>query len=213
MLKIISSSFIKSAIKKIDYPNLSISEFAFFGRSNAGKSSLINFILNRKALVKVGAMPGKTRMANFFLIEAHMMQKMGETKKVSFTLCDLPGYGYARLNKNEVDSLDSILYEYSTNRKNLKKVFLLMDIRRDVRENEEDTIAFFEKLGIKVVLVATKIDKIAKNEMIKKTKELEHSLIGVKVIPTSTLKGYGKDCLLSSIEEELIEELREEDEE
>ena len=80
MLKIINSSFIKSAIKKTDYPSLSISEFAFFGRSNSGKSSLINFILNRKALVKVGSMPGKTRMVNFFLIEAQLTEQSGNKK-------------------------------------------------------------------------------------------------------------------------------------
>lgn len=204
MLKIINSSFIKSAIKKTDYPSLSMPEFAFFGRSNSGKSSLINFILNRKSLVKVGSMPGKTRMVNFFLIEAQLVQQTGSKKQVSFTLCDLPGYGYAKLNKNEVASLDSILYEYSTNRKTLKKIFLLMDIRRDMGESEKDTIVFFEKLGIKVVLVATKIDKIVKNEMIKKVRELESMMLGVKVIPTSTLKSYGKDGLLSCIEEELV---------
>ena len=79
-----------------------------------------------------------------------------------------------------------------------------MDIRRDLGESEKDTIVFFEKLGIKVVLVATKIDKIVKNELIKKVRELESMMLGVKVIPTSTLKSYGKDGLLSCIEEELV---------
>ena len=82
-----------------------------------------------------------------------------------------------------------------------------MDIRREVGESEKDTIAFFENLGVKVVLVATKIDKVSKNEMIKKIRELENTILSVKVIPTSTLKSYGRDYILSSIEEELVEEL------
>ena len=205
MLKILNSEFIKSATKKLEYPNnIPVMEFAFFGRSNAGKSSLINLLLNRKNLVKVGSRPGMTQCVNFFLINA-FLEYSSNTKKTSFTLTDLPGYGYAKLNKNSVKNIDAMLYEYCTNRKELKKMFLLMDIRRDVTEVETKTIDFFKELKLKVIVIATKADKIAKTTIQSRVKELEKAFYDVPVIATSTLKGYGKKEILSMIEIELRE--------
>ena len=203
MLKILNSEFIKSATKKSEYPSdTPVVEFAFFGRSNAGKSSLINLLLNRKNLVKVGSKPGMTQSVNFFLVNA-VFESPSNAKKVSFTLTDLPGYGYAKLNKNTVKSIDAMLYEYCTNRKALKKMFLLMDIRRDVTEAEINTISFFKELNIKTIAFATKADKIAKTTIQNRIKELEKDFYDVPVIPTSTLKGYGKKEILSIIEVDL----------
>ncbi|MGP1439779.1 MAG: ribosome biogenesis GTP-binding protein YihA/YsxC [Treponema sp.] len=203
MFKILSSEFIKSAIKKAEYPNdVQLVEFAFFGRSNAGKSSLINFLLNRKNLVKVGSKPGMTQSVNFFLINAILENKLSN-KKISFILTDLPGYGYAKLNKETVKNIDAMLYEYCINRKYLKKIFLLMDIRRDVTDVEIKTIDFFKGLNIDSIVIATKADKIAKTTIQNRVKELEKSLGDVSVIPTSTLKGYGKKEILSMIEADL----------
>jgi ribosome biogenesis GTP-binding protein ysxC len=201
MIKILNSEFIKSATKKNEYPsNTSLAEFAFFGRSNAGKSSLINLLLNRKNLVKVGSRPGMTQSVNFFLINAVVESS---SKKTPFILTDLPGYGYAKLNKDSIKNIDVMLYEYCTNRKNLKKMFLLMDIRRDVTEVEIKTIDFFKEHEIQTIVVATKADKIAKTTIQNRVKELENSFYDIPVIPTSTLKGYGKKEIISMIELEL----------
>ena len=201
MIKILNSEFIKSATKKNEYPsNTSLAEFAFFGRSNAGKSSLINLLLNRKNLVKVGSRPGMTQSVNFFLINAVVESS---SKKTPFILTDLPGYGYAKLNKDSIKNIDVMLYEYCTNRKNLKKMFLLMDIRRDVTEVEIKTINFFKEHEIQTIVVATKADKIAKTTIQNRVKELENSFYDIPVIPTSTLKGYGKKEIISMSELEL----------
>ena len=201
MIKILNSEFTKSATKKNEYPsNTSLAEFAFFGRSNAGKSSLINLLLNRKNLVKVGSRPGMTQSFNFFLINAVVESS---SKKTPFILTDLPGYGYAKLNKDSIKNIDVMLYEYCTNRKNLKKMFLLMDIRRDVTEVEIKTIDFFKEHEIQTIVVATKADKIAKTTIQNRVKELENSFYDIPVIPTSTLKGYGKKEIISMIELEL----------
>ncbi len=205
MLKILNSEFIKSATKKAEYPtNTPAVEFAFFGRSNAGKSSLINLLLNRKNLVKVGSKPGMTQSVNFFLVNA-VFESSSNAKKVPFTLTDLPGYGYAKLNKNSVKNIDAMLYEYCINRKSLKKMFLLMDIRRDVTEVELNTIRFFKDIGVSTIAIATKADKIAKTTIQNRVKELEKAFFDVHVIPTSTLKGYGKKEILSIIELDLKE--------
>jgi len=205
MLKILNSEFIKSATKKAEYPSNTPSiEFAFFGRSNAGKSSLINLLLNRKNLVKVGSKPGMTQSVNFFLVNS-VLENSSNTKKTSFILTDLPGYGYAKLNKDSVKNIDIMLYEYCTNRKSLRKMFLLMDIRRDVTETEIKTINFFKEIDLKVVVIATKVDKIAKTKIQSKVKEIEKAFYDVPVIPTSTLKGYGKKEILSMLEIDLKE--------
>ena len=110
MLKILNSEFIKSATKKAEYPSNTPSiEFAFFGRSNAGKSSLINLLLNRKNLVKVGSKPGMTQSVNFFLVNS-VLENSSNAKKTSFILTDLPGYGYAKLNKDSVKNSDIMWY-------------------------------------------------------------------------------------------------------
>lgn len=205
MLKILNSEFIKSATKKNEYPNdHSLAEFAFFGRSNVGKSSLINLLLNRKNLVKVGSRPGMTQSVNFFLVNT-VFESSSNAKKTAFILTDLPGYGYAKVNKNTVKNIDAMLYEYCINRKLLKTIFLLMDIRRDVAEAELKTISFFKELNIKVIVIATKADKIAKTTIQNRVKELEKVFCDVSVIPTSTLKGYGKKEILSMIEADLKE--------
>ena len=204
MLKITNAAFIKSAVKVKDYPPLNDNEFAFFGRSNVGKSSLINFILNRKNLVKVGATPGKTQTVNFFSIEA--LSSTMNAKKVKFVLTDLPGYGYAKLNKQTVKILDSMLYEYCTNRP-IKKMFFLFDIRRNAGESELKTLQFFKEQKIETHIVITKIDKIAKTFVKKRLSELasSFSVNESSLLPTSTLKGYGKDSLLAIIEKDCIE--------
>ncbi|HWR61250.1 MAG TPA: ribosome biogenesis GTP-binding protein YihA/YsxC, partial [Clostridia bacterium] len=111
--------FLKSAVLKEQYPELDLPEIAFSGRSNVGKSSLINSLLNRKKLVKVSSNPGKTRTINFFLVNEQ------------YVMVDLPGYGYAAVSKSEKQSWGRMIEDYLKYRENLRNVVLLVDIRHE----------------------------------------------------------------------------------
>ena len=207
-LKITNSFFVKVAVKKEQFPEFGIPEFAFFGRSNAGKSSLINMLVNRKNLVKTGSRPGMTREINFFLInkpqgadfkEDHLTVKKN---RETFVLTDLPGYGYAKLSGKKTIQIDEMLYQYCSDRQDLKILFFLMDMRRPPSETEKNSIDFFQKLGIETVIVGTKSDKLNKTEQIKAKKEWAHffTVSEENIIVTSSPKKIGKEPILSMIE-------------
>ena len=208
-MKIINAEFIKGAVKAEQFPEIGVSEFAFFGRSNAGKSSLINMLVNRKNLVKTGSRPGMTREVNFFLVNRPASLNFNpKTKKFSgpapkdmFVLTDLPGYGYAKLSGGMTLQIDKMLYEYCTSRPLLKTIFFLMDMRREPTETEKESIGFFHGLNIEVVIVGTKSDKIGKNDQIKAKNDwasffnFDEELI----IISSAAKKTGRDNILSLI--------------
>lgn len=198
MLQINDARFIKSATKPEQFPKSSIPEFAFFGRSNAGKSSLINMLLNRTRLAKVGATPGMTQTVNFFLINE---------KSNPFYLVDLPGYGYAKLKKTAVQNIDKMLSDYVFARENIRQLFLLQDIRRPPSAVESDIIRFFLAQGIDTALVATKADKVSTSERTRSQKELAayYGLGKEKVIAASALKKTGRESLLRILEQNLKE--------
>lgn len=209
-MRIVNAEFIKGAVKAEQFPVLGVPEFAFFGRSNAGKSSLINMLVNRKNLVKTGSRPGMTREVNFFVVNKSAGFKIGQALPKSgteiFALTDLPGYGYAKLPGGMTLQIDKMLYEYCTNRPLLKAIFFLMDVRREPAEIELNSIAFFRKLNIEVVLVGTKVDKIGKNGQVKVKKEwaqffnFDESMIML----TSTLKKSGKEPILDFIKSRCV---------
>lgn len=145
--------FLKSAVTQDQYPDLDLPEIAFSGRSNVGKSSLINSLLNRKKIVKVSSNPGKTRTINFFLINEQ------------FVLVDLPGYGYAAVSKQEKASWGRMIENYLKNRGNLFNVVLLVDIRHKPTGDDKLMYDFIKYYRQSVVIVATKLDKISKNSV------------------------------------------------
>ena len=198
MIKITSAEFLKGAVISKQFPQTGIPEFAFFGRSNAGKSSLINMLLNRKNLVKTGAKPGMTREINFFAVNAPA-GKPASTE--SFCVADLPGYGFAQVSQAERKRIDAMLYDYCTTRSTLKTVFLLMDIRREPAEIERQTLQFFRDHSIPAVLTATKADKLSKNEQAKQLVALTSFFECSKdeIILTSSLKKTGREQLLQHI--------------
>lgn len=149
-MKFDSVKFIKSCSKPSDFPACACPEFAFFGRSNTGKSSLINLILGRKNLVKTGARPGMTKLISFFSVD----------KTASFA--DLPGYGYAPASVRK--TFMPMIRGYAENRKNIALAFLLIDIRRTPKEDEADMISFLTGKKIPVAVVLTKCDKVSGNE-------------------------------------------------
>ena len=198
MLKIVSAEFIKGAINSKQFPQIGVPEFAFFGRSNAGKSSLINMLLNRKNLVKTGSKPGMTREINFFAVNAPAGK---QPSAESFCIADLPGYGFAQVSQAERKRIDTMLYDYCTTRSTLKTVFLLMDIRRDPAEIELQTLQFFREHNIPAVLTATKADKLSKNEQAKQLLALASFFECSKdeIIVTSSTKKTGREKLLQHL--------------
>ncbi len=193
VIDIVKAEFIKSAAVPADYPSGGLPEFAFFGRSNAGKSSLINMITGRKSLVKTGSTPGMTRLVNFFRIND------------AFVLTDLPGYGFARRSAAETAAFDKMLADYASFRPQLRAVFFLMDSRRPPAQVEKDSVEYFSARGIDVVLVATKSDKL-NNSMRASAKNSLSGFFGLltgKIIFSSALKKTGRAELLAEIESRL----------
>jgi GTP-binding protein len=189
-MRIKQSEFITSAVKREQYPIDNRVEVAFVGRSNVGKSSIINSLTNRKKLAKVSQTPGKTRLVNFFLINN------------DFYLVDLPGYGYAKVSKSEKDSWGKTVEMYLTNREQLKRVVLLVDSRHKPTGDDIMMNEWFKHFGYNVVVVATKSDKLTKNELKKSEKVIKETLkIGAddKLYFFSSLNKEGADQLIDNL--------------
>lgn len=184
--------FITSQPDVSSCPKTKLPEYAFIGRSNVGKSSLINMLSNNKKLAKTSSVPGKTRLINYFLVDD------------TWHLVDLPGYGYAKISKTEREKLKSIIYEYIKLRENLVNLFVLIDIRHKALQSD---LKFMNWLGENLIpfsIVFTKCDKLAKPEINKKIKEYFKEMketwenLPVHFI-TSAKKGIGRDEIISYI--------------
>ena len=151
MINVKKSDFIKSASHMSDLPNTDFPEFAFIGRSNVGKSSLMNMLLGRKGLVKTSKKPGKTILLNYFLVN----------DDIHFV--DMPGYGFAKRSKSDREAWRRTIEVFLQTRKQLKTIFLLIDARHGVQENDEMMLDFLEHYKLDFVPVFTKIDKLPKN--------------------------------------------------
>jgi GTP-binding protein len=165
-------------------------QFAFEGRSNVGKSSLINTLLNRKALVRISKVPGKTRAVNFFKIDLVDLP--------SIYLVDLPGYGYAKVSRTISHEWGDLISKYLSKNHELKLVMLLVDIRRNLEDEERMLIELMAKSQAKVVLVATKTDKLNYSQRIERASELKKQC-GQSPVITSAAKGEGMDELWTQI--------------
>jgi GTP-binding protein len=159
-----TSEFIISAVQKIQYPLDRRVEIAFVGRSNVGKSSIINALTNRRHLAKTSQTPGKTRLINFFLINN------------DFHLVDLPGYGYAKVSKKEQASWGKTIETYLYGREELKRVVLLVDSRHKPTADDITMYEWIKHYGYDVVVVATKKDKISNNDLKKQEKLIRETL-------------------------------------
>jgi len=189
-MRIKQSEFITSAVKREQYPLDNRVEVAFVGRSNVGKSSIINSLTNRKKLAKVSGTPGKTRLVNFFLINN------------DFYLVDLPGYGYENVSKSEKDSWGKTVETYLTDREQLKRVVLLVDSRHKPTGDDIMMNEWFKHFGYDVTVVATKSDKLTKNELSKSEKVIKETLklSGTdKLYFFSSLNRIGTDELINNL--------------
>ena len=188
-MEIKSAEFVTSVADKNFYKS-SYPEIAFVGRSNVGKSSLINFISRRKNLAKTSSTPGKTKLINYFLLNKN------------FLLVDLPGYGYAQVSKQEKTNWGDFLEEYLKTSKNLKCVYLLLDVRRTPTDQDEQMIKFlyFNRIPMKIVI--TKTDTLSRSQVANQLFMITGKLGVMKadVIVTSSLDKKGQVELLESIE-------------
>lgn len=191
-MKINRSEIETVAVKPSQYPAADKPEIAFAGRSNVGKSSLLNLLTGRKSLARVSGSPGKTRTINFYLINDE------------FRIVDLPGYGYARVSKSESRSWGEMMESYLEKRPNLVKVIQLVDIRHKPSAQDVQMYDYLKYYGLDGVVVATKADKISNNEKQKNLKVIRETLGMSKddiIVPVSALKRTGQDKLLDIMEE------------
>jgi GTP-binding protein len=163
-MNITSAEFITSAAKPSQYPSEGVPEIAFAGRSNVGKSSLINILVNRKHLVKTSSTPGRTQLINFFDINENMI------------FVDLPGYGYARVPTSVKKKWGPMIESYLSGRRTLKAVVVIMDIRRMPREEEQSLIVWLDHFSIAKILVLTKTDKLSKPKQGKQRAAISETL-------------------------------------
>ena len=184
------AEFMTSAAKKGQYPPIGPSEIAFAGRSNVGKSSLINLLTRQKKLAKVSQNPGKTRTINFFNIDD------------TWRIVDLPGYGYAKVSKSESESWGKMMEDYLENRETLKCVVQLVDCRHEPTAQDKQMYDYLRYYNLAGLVVATKADKLSKNELNKNLamirRELELSQDEI-LLPVSALKKTGVEDLLNEL--------------
>ncbi len=169
-------------------------EYAFTGRSNVGKSSLINMLTQRKNLARISSTPGKTQLINHFLIND------------AWYLADLPGYGYARVGREKRKKFRRLVIDYATGRDNLMSLFLLIDARHPGLDNDHAFMDFLGRRGIPFVIVLTKSDKLSSGQLEKNLKIFREKTLQrweelPRIILTSAREGTGRDEILSFIEE------------
>jgi GTP-binding protein len=183
-MKVVSSDIVISAVKPEQYPETDLPEFALAGRSNVGKSSFINKMLNRKGLARISSKPGKTQTLNFFLINEVLH------------FVDVPGYGYAKVSKSERAAWGKMIETYLTNREQLKAVVLIIDLRHPPTEDDIMMYNFLKHYEIPCIVVTTKADKIPKGKWQKHQKVIREALDLDKndhIVLFSSETGLGKD--------------------
>lgn len=158
-MKITSTELVVSAVRRSQYPEDGLKEFLLLGRSNVGKSSFVNTLTNQKKLARTSSTPGKTRNLNFYLINN------------SFYFVDVPGYGYASVSKKEQRKFGLMIEEYLEKRENLKRTFLLVDLRHKPSNDDVLMYKFLKYYNLPVTVIATKLDKVPKSK-VEKCKKL-----------------------------------------
>ena len=194
-MEIYHTEFVKSSQYLDELPKPKLPEYAFVGRSNVGKSSLINALCG-KGTAKVSSAPGKTKLMNHFLVDR------------TWYLVDLPGYGYAKVSKKERKNFESMIFEYCTLRKNLVSIFVLVDMRHPPQKNDLEFMTFLGTSQVPFGIVFTKADKLSKSQRRKNFKDYQRKLLETwhtlpPIFITSSEKREGLDHLLSYIGENM----------
>ncbi|MEF2663007.1 MAG: ribosome biogenesis GTP-binding protein YihA/YsxC [Bacilli bacterium] len=181
------------AVRRSQYPDDNKSEFLLVGRSNVGKSSFINTLIERKNFARTSSKPGKTQTLNFYLVND------------AFYLVDVPGYGYASVSKDTQRKFGLMIEEYLKSRENLKHVFMLVDYRHKPTEDDVLMYEFLKYYNLDITIVATKYDKVSKNSRIKQDKLIKDTLKfnDNEFITFSTVTKKGRSEVLSILEEKI----------
>ena len=195
-MKITSVDLKISAVRRSQYPTDNKPEFLMVGRSNVGKSSFINTMINRKNYARTSATPGKTQTINFYLVND------------KFYLVDAPGYGYASLNKAKTKKFGLMMEDYLTSREPLKQVFMLIDFRHKPTEDDLLMYNFLKYFNIPVTIVATKVDKVGASKKDKTYKQLVDTMnlvVGDDIVLFSSVSKLGREEILTKIDNLSIE--------
>ena len=192
-MKIHSSEFYTSSAKVSECPEKNLPEFAFIGRSNVGKSSLINSLCNKKSIAKTSSKPGKTLLINHFIINN------------SFFIVDLPGYGFAKVSKKEKEKIKNLHKDYFKKRKQLFSALLLIDIRLKPQKIDLEFMEYINKLFVPFILIFTKCDKLNEGEIHQKIKEYSEEInrnweTSPQIIISSAKNRIGLDEILNFID-------------
>lgn len=201
-MKQVSATFVKSSAKLSELPEHRLPEYAFAGRSNVGKSSLINMLLQKKDLAKTSGKPGKTRLFNHFFVDHQ------------WYLVDLPGYGFAKVSKTERKRWANLQNAYLLNRKNLVCVFLLIDCRHPAQQIDLEFMEFMGSGGVPFAIIFTKADKLKPKVLEENLSEYKRTMLESwdelpDMMVTSSEKGMGRDELMNyirSLNESLAEQ-------
>ncbi|MBH0202232.1 MAG: YihA family ribosome biogenesis GTP-binding protein [Nitrospira sp.] len=194
-MKIFTAEFIKSCVSPEQFPSGNVREVAFVGRSNVGKSSLINSLLNRRDLVKVSRTPGKTRAVNVFLVST------SDPDLSQFHLVDLPGYGFAKVSKSVRTQWGPLMEDYLVGRASLLAVVMLVD-SRVATDQDRQTLAWLRSIRLNPLVVATKVDKLKSSERVRTLSQIHRALglvEGEILIPYSSVTGDGRDRVWKAI--------------
>ena len=200
-MKIQDARLLTTAAAPDGFPHEGIAEVAFLGRSNVGKSSLLNALVGRKALARTSSTPGKTRLANFFLVERDLTARAA--RRVLFV--DLPGYGWAKVAKTERAAWQKLVEAYLDGRVPLRLAILLHDLRREPGDDERDLLAWLAAREVPTLVAITKSDKLAPMRRAERVKQLmkDYALAPESMIATSAEKKDGIDALWRAIDAHL----------
>ena len=192
-MKINKVEFVTSAVRRSQYPDNNLAEFLLVGRSNVGKSSFINTIINRKNLARISSIPGKTQTLNFYLINDN------------FYFVDVPGYGFARVSQKLKNKFGLMIEDYLKERKTLKMVFMLIDFRHKPTEDDILMYNYLKYYNIPVTIIATKSDKVSKNIYEKNKKNIKDvlKLDDEEIILFSAITKLGVEEVYHKMEEAL----------
>ena len=207
-MRFTSIEFEIGAVGPADLPVGGLSEIAFAGRSNVGKSSLINRLVQRKMLARTSSTPGKTQQLNYYLAESQVVDARGSRRDERFYLVDLPGYGYVRGGLNLRSKLGKIVERYIAGRDPLRAVLQLVDARHGPTELDLQMIDWLRESGKPFLVVFTKADKLSRNKLSHRLDQLDAqgALAGISFVPFSAGDGRGKNDILGWVAEALVAE-------
>ena len=193
-IQIVSAEFLRTATRPAEWPHGGAPEFAFVGRSNVGKSSMLNALTRRKKLARVSNTPGRTRALQFFDVS---YRPTPAARPRTVRLCDLPGYGYAKVSRDERDRWAAMIEDYLRERDTLRAVVLIVDARHPPAESDLDAAEFLVSAGRRVILAVTKMDKLARTRQGAALRAVEQAmgLARGEAVPFSAVEGTGADAL------------------